>query len=74
MINLLGGDVVGMSTIPEVLVAKHSGLKITVASVISNQCYPIEALTETTLEEVIKIVTEAGWKLRLVVKELLSEI
>lgn len=74
MINLLGGDVVGMSTIPEVLVAKHSDLKITVASVISNQCYPIETLTETTLEEVIKIVTEAGWKLRLVVKDLLKKI
>ena len=74
MINLLGGDVVGMSTIPEVLVAKHSDLKITVASVISNQCFPIDTLTETTLEEVIKIVTEAGWKLRLVVKELLKAV
>lgn len=72
MINVLGGDVVGMSTIPEVLVAKHSGLRITVASVVSNQCYPIDILTETTLEEVIEIVTEAEPKLRLVVKELLE--
>lgn len=74
MINLLGGDVVGMSTIPEVLVAKHSGLKITVASVVSNKCYPIEILTETTLEEVIATVNQAGDKLRLVIKELLKSI
>lgn len=74
MINILGGDVVGMSTVPEVLVAQHSGLKITVVSVISNQCFPIETLTETTLEEVIAIVTAAEPKVRLVVRELLKQI
>ncbi len=74
MINTLGGDVVGMSTIPEVLVAKHSGLRITVASVVSNKCFPLDNLTETTIEEVIEVVTKAGEKLRTVVKELLGSV
>ena len=73
-LHRIGGDLVGMSTVPEVLVARHSGLKIFVVSVVSNQCYPLEILTETTLEEVIQTVTEAEPKVRYIVKELLQQI
>ena len=58
-IHRIGGDVVGMSTVPEVLMARHAGMKIFVVSVVSNQCFPIEDLTETTLEEVIEVVGKA---------------
>ena len=67
----IGGDVVGMSTVPEVLVAKHAGLKVFVVSVVSNKCYPIEEITETTLEEVIEVVNQASPKVAIVVKRLL---
>lgn len=69
--HLIGGDVVGMSTIPEVLVAKHMELPVLVVSVVSNRCYPIEELTETTLEEVLAVVTTAAAKLEDLVLDLL---
>lgn len=69
--HIIGGDVVGMSTIPEVLVAKHMDLPVWVVSVVSNRCYPIEELTETTLEEVIAVVNKAAEQLQDLVVELL---
>jgi purine-nucleoside phosphorylase len=52
----IGADVIGMSTVPEVLVARHSDLPVFVVSVISNQAYPPEIIKETTLEEVVAVV------------------
>ena len=71
-INTIGGDVVGMSTIPEVLVAKHMALSITVISVVSNKSYPVDIIQEVTLEEVIATVEKAAPKMQLIVKELLK--
>ncbi len=72
-LNTIGGDLVGMSTVPEVIVAKHAGLRILVMSVASNKCFPIEELTETTLEEVIEIARQAEEKMRLIIKNLIKE-
>lgn len=72
-LNTIGGDVVGMSTVPEVLVARHAGMKIFVVSVVSNKCFPIEDLTETTLEEVIEVVGKATPKVVSLVKEMVGE-
>lgn len=71
-LNTIGGDVVGMSTVPEVLVARHSGLRVFVVSVVSNKCFPIEEITETTLEEVIAVVQSAEPKVAAVVRGLLE--
>ncbi|RLV94088.1 Purine nucleoside phosphorylase [Spathaspora sp. JA1] len=38
MIRMLGGDSVGMSTVPEVIVARHSGMKVLAVSLITNAC------------------------------------
>jgi purine-nucleoside phosphorylase len=70
----IGADVVGMSTVPEVLVARHSGLRIFVVSVVSNKSYPIEAIRETTHEDVIATVKTAEAKLALVVQEMLRKL
>lgn len=67
----MGGDVVGMSTVPEVLVAKHAELPIFVMSVVSNKCYPISALVETTAEDVINAVEAAEERLLGLIKALL---
>lgn len=72
-LNIIGGDVVGMSTVPEVLVAKHSGLEIFVLSVVSNRSFPIEDIQETTLESVIKTVEEASPKAEAVIRYLLQQ-
>ncbi|MBI5915858.1 MAG: purine-nucleoside phosphorylase [Bacteroidetes bacterium] len=72
-LHRIGGDVVGMSTVPEVLVARHSGLRVFVVSVVSNKSYPVEAIRETSLEDVIAAVSAAGPKVALVVRELLKK-
>jgi purine-nucleoside phosphorylase len=67
----MGGDVVGMSTVPEVLVAKHAELPIFVLSVVSNKCYPISAIAETTAEDVVKAVENIEPQLSKLIKELI---
>lgn len=59
----LGADLVGMSTVPEVIVAKHCGMKVAGLSIVSNLCYPPDRLTETTMEEVLDITGKASAKL-----------
>ena len=73
-LHTIGGDLVGMSTVPEVIVARHMNLAVMVISVVSNKCYPIEEITETTVEEVIKVVENSGAKMRVLVKNLLKNI
>ncbi|MEN0004994.1 MAG: purine-nucleoside phosphorylase [Bacteroidota bacterium] len=70
-LHTIGGDVVGMSTVPEVLVARHMNLPLLVVSVVSNKCYPIEEIKETTLESVISVVQGVEPKLTALIKELL---
>ena len=73
-INIIGGDLVGMSTIPEVLVARHGNMDVLAISVVSNKCFPVEELTETTLEEVIEVVHKASTKLIKLVRAILADI
>ncbi|MFT4972858.1 MAG: purine-nucleoside phosphorylase, partial [Saprospiraceae bacterium] len=73
-LNTIGGDLVGMSTVPEVIVARHSGMRVMVISVVSNKCFPIEGITETTVESVIEVAQKAEPKMREIVKDLLRMI
>ena len=73
-INIIGGDLVGMSTVPEVLVARHANMEVLAISVVSNKCFPIESLTETTLEEVIEVVEKASNKLTKLVFNLVNKL
>ncbi|MBC7884075.1 MAG: purine-nucleoside phosphorylase [Saprospiraceae bacterium] len=60
MAHVLGADLVGMSTVPEVIVARHEGLKVVVFSIVANVCFPKSILTETTLEQVISVVNKSS--------------
>ena len=71
-LHRIGGDIVGMSTVPEVLVARHAGLPVFVLSVVSNQCYPIENIKATTIEDVLKVVEKAEPNMTLIIIELLD--
>ena len=71
--HIVGADVVGMSTIPEVIVARHMELPTWVVSVATNRCYPLEDLTPTTHEGVIVVAQEAELKLRVIVKKLILD-
>jgi purine-nucleoside phosphorylase len=70
-IHRAGADLVGMSTVPEVLVAKHAGINIFAVSIVSNVCYPIDQIKETTVESVIEVAQHAGSKLSLLLRELI---
>ena len=71
-LHVIGADLVGLSTVPEVIAAKHLGLKIAVLSIVSNVCYPIEEITETTLEEVVAVVGKAAPVASGLVRELIK--
>jgi len=55
----IGGDMVGMSTVPEVIVANHCGMEVAVVSIVTNVCFPPQSITKTTLEEVVEIANQA---------------
>jgi len=71
-LNIIGADIVGMSTVPEVIVAVHCGLEVFAISVVTDKNFPISEVEKVTVEEVIKIALEAEPKMTSVVKELLA--
>jgi purine-nucleoside phosphorylase len=73
-IHRAGADLVGMSTVPETLVARHSGMRVFAVSVVSNKCYPLEAIRPTTVDDVIAVVQGAESRVRIVVKALLPSL
>lgn len=72
-LSRIGADVVGMSTIPEVIVGVHMGLKIFAISLISDECNPDE-LAPVSIEEIIAVASEAEPKLTNLIKKFLKEI
>lgn len=59
MAHILGADLVGMSTIPEVIQAKYLGMKVNTLSVVSNTCFPTNTIQCTNIEEIEKNVSES---------------
>jgi purine-nucleoside phosphorylase len=74
MANVIGADCIGMSTVPEVLVARHAGLPVFVISVVSNKCYPIAEIQPTTVDDVIATVQAVEPKLRGLMKEVVQRL
>jgi len=73
-LNKIGGDIVGMSTVPEVVVAIHCGIEVFAISVITDESMPIENLKPVTLDEVIAVAAEAEPKMTKVIKELIAYV
>lgn len=63
MLRSMGADIVGMSTVPEVIVAKQVGLRVCVLSCVTNECMSDMITPETSLQDVINAATEAEPKL-----------
>ncbi|WP_207429653.1 purine-nucleoside phosphorylase [Pedobacter sp. SYSU D00535] len=72
-LRIIGGDAVGMSTVPEVIVANHMGLPVFAISVITDEGFP-EELEPISVEEILKVAEEAEPKMTLILKELLSSL
>ena len=69
----IGADVVGMSTVPEVLVAVHAGMKVLGFSIVTDLCLP-DALEPVKIEEILAVAGEAEGKLRTIVKAVLERM
>src|ERR1043165_4366447 len=74
MFHILGADAVGMSTTPEVVVARHGGMEVFAISVISDMGYPLSKADKVTHEFVLKKAAEAEPKMTKVIIELLKQI
>jgi purine-nucleoside phosphorylase len=72
-LRAIGADVVGMSTVPEVIVGVHARLRILGLSVITDQCLP-DALHPVSLEEVIAVAAAAEKKLRVLVRRVVEAL
>jgi len=70
-LRIIGGDAVGMSTVPEVIVANHMGIPVFAISVITDEGFT-EVLEPVSLEEIIRIATEAEPSLTLILKQLIT--
>ena len=62
----IGADVVGMSTVPEVIVAVHAGLQVLGISVITDMCLP-DALEVATVEKILAVARSAEPTLRSII-------
>jgi len=72
-LRAIGADVVGMSTVPEVLVAVHAGMRVLGLSVITDLCLP-DALKPAKIEEILAIAAGAEPKLRAIVLGVLASL
>ncbi|MEW6428353.1 MAG: purine-nucleoside phosphorylase [Thermodesulfobacteriota bacterium] len=73
MLRLLGADAVGMSTVPEVIVARHAGLRVLALSVLANVNDP-EAMQPILVEDVLAGVDRAMVRLQRLLRGLLPEL
>jgi purine-nucleoside phosphorylase len=69
----IGADAVGMSTVPEVIVANHMSLPVFAISVLTDEGFP-ETLKAVSLEEIIKTAQEAEPKMTKILKDLILEM
>ena len=68
-----GADVVGMSTIPENIVANHMGMRVLGISIITDECFP-DSLKPVNVEEIIAAAMEAEPKMTLIMKEVIKKL
>ncbi len=73
MLSIIGADAVGMSTVPEVIVANHLNLKVVAVSVLTDECDP-DNLQPVNIEEIIAMATKAEPNMITLFTELLKSL
>jgi purine-nucleoside phosphorylase len=72
-LRMIGADVVGMSTVPETIVAVHCGLPVVGFSVITDMCLP-DSLQPAHVEDIIATANAAGPKLVTIARGIVAEL
>lgn len=72
-LRAIGADVVGMSTVPENIVANHMGMKVLGFSIITDECFP-DSLKPVSIEDVLSAAMEAEPKMTLIMKEVVKSL
>lgn len=72
-LRIIGADAVGMSTIPEDIVAVHMGMRVLGFSILTDECFP-EMLKPVSLDEVIAVAKEAEPRMTAVMKEVVRRL
>lgn len=72
-LHKIGADAVGMSTVPEVVVARHAGIPVAAISVLTDECDP-DHLQPVNITEIIEVARHAEIKLTKLFKELIAEL
>ncbi len=72
-LRIIGGDAVGMSTVPEVIVANHMGLPVFAISVLTDEGFT-EVLLPVSLEEIIETASKAEPKMTIILSKLISTL
>ncbi len=73
MLRLLGADVVGMSTVPEVIQAVQQGIRVLGLSIITDQCLP-DALEPVSVQRILAVAREAEPRLAALIRGVLSRM
>ena len=69
----IGADVVGMSTVPENIVANHMGIKVLGFSIVTDECFP-DSLKPVDVKEIIETAMKAEPKMTLIMKEVIKKL
>ncbi|TPN87247.1 purine-nucleoside phosphorylase [Aquimarina algicola] len=72
-LKIIGADAVGMSTVPEVIVANHLDLKVAAVSVLTDECDPND-LKPINIDEIIAMAAKAEPNMILLFKELIKSL
>ena len=72
-LRAIGADVVGMSTIPENIVANHMGMKVLGISIVTDECFP-DSLQPAKVDEIIATAMKTEPRMTLIMKEVIKRI
>ncbi len=72
-LRTIGADAVGMSTVPEDIVAVHMGIKVLGISILTDECFP-DALRPATLEGILKVARKTEPKMTAIMKEVVRRM
>ncbi len=72
-LRTIGADVVGMSTVPECIVANHMGIRVLGMSIITDECFP-DSLKAVVLEEILEAARIAEPKMTKIIKDVIGKM